>query len=122
MLAVAAFTAFRFWQAATQVNGRAGLGDIIGLAQNLEDQPGTLAYKIHHGERVNILLLGYGGAGHDGAYLTDSILMVSIKGPDRVALTSIPRDTWVKIKAFSNRGEYHGHSKPAYENPLPPPT
>src|SRR5258708_33199474 len=60
LLAVASFTAFRFWQAATQVNGRAGLGDIIGLAQNLEDQPGTLAYKIHHGQRVNILLLGDG--------------------------------------------------------------
>src|SRR5258708_7130178 len=118
MLAVAAFTAFPFWQAATQVNGRAGLGDIIGLAQNLEDQPGTLAYKIHHGERVNILLLGYGGAGHDGAYLTDSILMVSIKGPDRVALTSIPRDTWVKIKAFSNGGEYHGKINAPYQIPL----
>src|SRR5258708_9570471 len=118
MLAVAAFTAFRFWEAAPQVNGRAGLGDIIGLAQNLEDQPGTLAYKIHHGQRVNILLLGYGGAGHDGAYLTDSILMVSIKGPDRVALTSIPRDTWVKIKAFSNGGEYDGKNNAAYEIPL----
>src|SRR5258708_2169422 len=118
MLAMAAFTAFRFWQAATQVNGRAGLGDIIGLAQNLEDQPGTLAYKIHPGERVNILLLGYGGAGHDGAYLTDSILMVSIKGPDRVALTSVPRDTWVKIKAFSNGGEYDGKINAAYEIPL----
>jgi LCP family protein required for cell wall assembly len=118
LLAVAAFTAFRFWQAATQVNGRAGLGDIIGLAQNLEDQPGTLAYKIHHGERVNILLLGYGGAGHDGAYLTDSILMVSIKGPDRVALTSVPRDTWVKIKAFANGGEYDGKINAAYEIPL----
>src|SRR5258708_16166788 len=118
MLAMAAFTAFRFWQAATQVNGRAGLGDLIGLAQNLEDQPGTLAYKIHHGERVNILLLGYGGAGHDGAYLTDSILMVSIKGPDRVALTSIPRDTWVKIKAFSNGGEYAGKINAPYQIPL----
>ena len=117
-LAVAAYTGFRFWLAASNVNGHAGLGDIIGLAQNLDNTPGTLAYKIHHGERVNVLLLGYGGAGHDGGYLTDSILVVSIKGPDRVALTSVPRDTWVSIKAFANGGQYDGKINAAYEMPL----
>src|ERR1035437_10113812 len=79
-LAIAAYTGFRFWLAASQVNGHAGLGDVIGLAQNLNDTPGTLAYKIHPGQRATVLLLGYGGAGHDGAYLTDSILVVSIQG------------------------------------------
>jgi LCP family protein required for cell wall assembly len=117
-LVVASYTGFRFWLTASNVNGHAGLGDIIGLAQNLEDTPGTLAYKIHHGQRVNVLLLGYGGAGHDGAYLTDSILIVSIKGPDRVALTSVPRDTWVSIKAFANGGQYDGKVNAAYEIPL----
>src|SRR5450756_440747 len=82
LLAVGAYTGFRFWQAASQVNGNAGLGDIIGLAQNLENTPGTLAYKIHHGERVNVLLLGYGGAGHDGAYLTDSCLLYTSDAAD----------------------------------------
>jgi LCP family protein required for cell wall assembly len=117
-IAVATYTGFRFWLAASQVNGHAGLGDIIGLAQNLEDTPGTLAYKIHHGQRVNVLLMGYGGAGHDGAYLTDSMLVISIQGPDRVALTSVPRDSWVSIKAFANGGQYDGKINAAYEIPL----
>src|ERR1700740_936874 len=46
--------------------------------------------------RINIMLYGYGGDGHDGAFLTDSIMMVSIQpeagGPARVAEISVPRD------------------------------
>src|ERR1700694_5901833 len=107
LLAAGSYTGYRFWLAASKVNGHAGLGDVVGLAQNQQDTPGTLAYKIHHGERVNVLLLAYGGAGHDGAYLTDSILIVSMQGPDRVALTSVPRDSWVQIQAFANGGREH---------------
>lgn len=46
--------------------------------------------------RVNILLLGVGGEGHDGPYLSDSIILASIdkKGKD-LALINIPRDLWV---------------------------
>lgn len=48
--------------------------------------------------RVNILLLGIGGPGHDGANLTDTILLASIDPiNNKVALLSIPRDLWVKI-------------------------
>jgi LCP family protein required for cell wall assembly len=43
--------------------------------------------------QINILLLGYGGAGHDGPYLTDSIILASIRPNDKkILLTSIPRD------------------------------
>jgi LCP family protein required for cell wall assembly len=118
LLLAGSFTGYRFWLAASKVNGKAGVGDFIALAQNQNDTPGTLAYKVHHGIRVNILLLGYGGAGHDGAYLTDSILVASVQGPDRVAMTSIPRDSWVSIKAFANGGAYDGKINAAYEIPL----
>jgi LCP family protein required for cell wall assembly len=118
LLLAGSFTGYRFWLAANKVNGKAGIGDFIALAQNQNDTPGSLAYKIHHGIRVNILLLGYGGAGHDGAYLTDSILVASVQGPDRVAMTSIPRDSWVSIKAFANGGSYDGKINAAYEIPL----
>ena len=48
--------------------------------------------------RINILLLGIGGPGHDGADLTDTILLASIDPiNDKVALISIPRDLWVHI-------------------------
>jgi LCP family protein required for cell wall assembly len=48
--------------------------------------------------RINILLLGIGGPGHDGANLTDTILLASIDPEtDHTVLLSIPRDLWVHI-------------------------
>src|SRR5690348_12309514 len=42
---------------------------------------------------VNILLLGIGGDGHDGAFLTDTMMVASIDvRTNEVTLTSIPRD------------------------------
>src|SRR4029079_1900658 len=53
----------------------------------------------HEGDsRINILLLGIGGPGHDGANLTDTILLASIDPiTNKTALISVPRDFWVKI-------------------------
>ncbi len=49
-------------------------------------------------DRINVLMLGQGGPGHDGPYLTDTILIVSIKPSTReVAMISIPRDLAVSI-------------------------
>lgn len=42
---------------------------------------------------LNILLLGIGGAGHDGPLLTDTIILASIDTKEkRVGMVSIPRD------------------------------
>jgi LCP family protein required for cell wall assembly len=48
--------------------------------------------------RFAVLLMGYGGGNHDGAYLTDS-MMVVIVDPARKSLTllSLPRDSWVPM-------------------------
>ena len=57
--------------------------------------------------RVNILVAGNSAddTGHDGAQLTDSIMVLSLNTNDNTALMlSIPRDTWVSIPG-------HGHSK-----------
>lgn len=45
---------------------------------------------------INILLLGKGGAAHDGPDLTDTMIVASVN-PDKntVNLISIPRDLWV---------------------------
>lgn len=49
--------------------------------------------------RINILLLGRGGVGHDGPDLTDTILVASIDPVNKKsALVSIPRDLWVESK------------------------
>ncbi len=57
--------------------------------------------------RTNILLLGIGGEGHSGQYLTDTMMVASIAyapkdtkdQTSRVALLSLPRDLWVPVKS-----------------------
>ena len=46
----------------------------------------------------SVLLLGFGGAGHDGPYLTDSIILTRINPKLKtIDLISLPRDLWVSI-------------------------
>jgi LCP family protein required for cell wall assembly len=65
-------------------------------------------------DRINILLMGMGGAGHDGPYLTDTMIIASVKpSTGEVAMVSIPRDLgvripgrgWYKINHASSFGE-----------------
>ena len=52
-------------------------------------------------ERVNILLVGVAGSGHEGAYLTDTIILASLDmAGNRAALISIPRDLYVRTSTF----------------------
>ena len=54
--------------------------------------------------RVNILLLGIGGPGHDGPYLTDTIILASIRPKEgELALISIPRDLLAEIPGVGAR-------------------
>ncbi len=47
-------------------------------------------------DRVNVLIMGYGGGSHDGAYLTDSLVVASVLPQNRhTTLISVPRDLWV---------------------------
>jgi LCP family protein required for cell wall assembly len=69
--------------------------------------------------RVNILLLGIGGPGHDGPDLTDTIVVLSVDPVNNTAsMLSVPRDLWVKqpinyfgsqqkINATYESGKYH---------------
>jgi LCP family protein required for cell wall assembly len=54
-----------------------------------------------HYQRINIVLYGYGGSQHSGAFLTDSIMVISIMPmqghPPQIAEISIPRDWFVTI-------------------------
>lgn len=71
------------------------LGEVV---QAIEPSPGTIAYKLKHGQRVNILLLGRGGYENDAPFLTDSIMAISIDPvSNRVMMVSIPRDLVVKM-------------------------
>jgi LCP family protein required for cell wall assembly len=78
------------------------------------DLPG-IAGKIGRGERINLLVLGYGGAGHDGAFLSDTVLVASIQPRDAtVTLLSVPRDLWVALPASRYSGPYHGKINEAF--------
>lgn len=67
----------------------------------------SIQQSLNNKTPINIVLLGYGGGSHDGAYLTDSIMVVHID-PKRhkVFLISIPRDIWVKIPTNGSDGNY----------------
>ena len=49
------------------------------------------------GDRINILFLGHGNEEHGGAFLSDSINLLSIdRETDTTSLIPIPRDLWVE--------------------------
>ncbi len=66
-------------------------------------------------DRINVLLLGMGGEGHEGNYLTDTIILASFQpSTGSTALFSIPRDlsvfipqtnVWGKINAINAYAE-----------------
>jgi LCP family protein required for cell wall assembly len=64
--------------------------------------------------RVNILILGIGGKGHEGAELTDTMIFTSVSLTNRsITLVSIPRDTWIpEIRAKINSAYYWGNLQP----------
>jgi LCP family protein required for cell wall assembly len=72
----------------------------IGRLVENQDQP----LRGETSDRINILLLGIGGAGHDGAYLADTIILVSLKpSTGQLAMLSIPRDFYVPIPGYDHR-------------------
>ena len=54
-------------------------------------------------DRINALILGIGGAGHDGPNLTDTMILVSYQpSTKKVALISIPRDLDVNVAGYND--------------------
>lgn len=70
--------------------------------------PSTALFGALNGsDRVNVLLVGYGGADHDGAYLADSIQVLSIDPTtDTTTTIPIPRDLWIEgVGAYPRNGK-----------------
>ncbi|HEX6351098.1 MAG TPA: LCP family protein [Candidatus Dormibacteraeota bacterium] len=77
-----------------------GVGNLspATLTKQVDPPAGSIPYKLQHGEQVNLLLLGYGGAENDAPYLTDTLMVVSIDSADhRMMQVSVPRDLMVNI-------------------------
>ena len=82
------------------------VGDLVSGGHNSS----AVSQKVGSLNRINIAVYGYGGPGHDGPYLTDSIMIVSIQpeasGPPKVAEISIPRDWYVPIHLADGETTY----------------
>lgn len=89
----------------TKQNALAVIGDLIGGKGG-----SAVNQSLASHQRVNFAFYGYGGPGHDGPYLTDSILVVSIQprdnGPPSVAEISVPRDWYVPVRLGGGKTSY----------------
>ncbi len=62
----------------------------------------------------NVLLLGYGGTGHPGGLLTDSIIVAHVDlNTKKVTFVSVPRDLWVSGNHKINSAGIAGFDKTA---------
>ena len=66
-----------------------------GLSETTQQHQGGTSSDV---KSLGLLLLGYGGAGHEGGNLTDVLQVVYIDfAKAKIALISIPRDLWVTL-------------------------
>lgn len=87
------------------------LGAYVGLVRDFVN---PAASKVVTGDgRVNVLIVGKGGVGHDAPDLTDTMMVASLSVTHgAVSLISIPRDIWVEdLKAKINASYYWGNKK-----------
>ena len=118
VLVAATLTYKRFDDFITATTGH-HLNPIGEVVQAVEPAQGSIAYKLKHGQQVNILLLGMGGEQNDAPYLTDSIMAVTIDPTtNRVMLASIPRDLVVHMDLQTTPGRiWTNKINAAYEVP-----
>src|SRR3990167_1050444 len=91
----------------------------LNLDKNVLKGPRTVVKLITNSgldsdnNRVNVLLLGTGGAGHEGPDLSDTMILASLDGDGRdVVLVSMPRDFWAtNISAKINHAYAYGQEK-----------
>jgi LCP family protein required for cell wall assembly len=85
------------------------------VGETLHPTAGSIPWKLRQGERVNVLLLGYGGSENDAPYLTDTMMVMAIDpAGGRAMEVSIPRDLVVGVDAFAGRAAVSQKINAAY--------
>lgn len=112
------FLAYRFFISNVSsifVSSQFGQGQNQGKGSNQNQQESTPT-PVPTPPIYTIALLGYGGAGHDGGALTDSIMVAKIDtGTEKIGLISIPRDSWVGLPTNGwDQPEQHWKINAAY--------
>ncbi len=70
------------------------------LDQSLATSSANVSADSKH---LSVLLLGYGGAGHDGGYLSDTMILAYLDVTQKkLLMIHIPRDIWVNVKVGSS--------------------
>lgn len=94
-------------------NGLSFMGQLKNLAISSDRM-----LKGEERDRVNILLLGMGGKNHDGGYLTDTIMLLSLQpSTKKVSMISVPRDLTVPIEGYGWRKVNNINAFAEKENP-----
>ncbi|MDP3975892.1 MAG: LCP family protein [bacterium] len=90
---VSGYIVFRAISAVEQYLDHFELSDLVSIFSEDLD--------VDQHQRTNILILGVGGGIHDGADLTDTIMIGSLhKSSGHAGLLSLPRDIWLDIPGY----------------------
>lgn len=78
----------------------------FGSAISTQSPLSTQTSYMNTSDRTDLLVMGYGGGTHEGANLTDSMMVVSLLPQNHhTSLISVPRDLWVQYPP--NSGNYN---------------
>lgn len=90
----------RLLTAASAINPENDGAEKVGIIEQVRRLVGNSEKRLRGEERdrINLLVLGEGGEGHDGPHLTDTILFVTFKpSTSEVGIMSLPRDLWIPL-------------------------
>jgi LCP family protein required for cell wall assembly len=90
----------RLFSAASKINPANDSGKKISLLEQIRRLVGNSDKQLkgQDRDRINILLLGEGGEGHDGPHLTDTMLFITFKpSTSQIGILSLPRDLWIPL-------------------------
>lgn len=79
---------------------------------NISTNPGTTGQQTPEAtpdpyKPTSFLVMGYGGGGHEGGKLTDTMMVVYVQPKlERIDLISIPRDLWVSFPVNGDQESY----------------
>lgn len=92
-------TVYLNWALIRKISGQSFVSPLaINGSQTADTTPRPTINLTGQIKSLGILFVGYGGAGHDGGYLTDAIQLLYLDfEKKKLVLISIPRDLWVKM-------------------------
>lgn len=94
------FASARLLKAASNINPANDGSQKVSLIEQVRRLVGGSEKKLkgEDRDRINILVMGEGGEGHDGPHLTDTMLFVTFKpSTSEVGILSLPRDLWIPL-------------------------